>query len=123
MRFWIMDHDTTPQRFPLQRLLRRVREVAGTKQATCNIRKARGYGLQIREWEERLDSEAAIVVPVAVLDQLTEGTEEWFFDLEAQLTDSDIVFGLHDSTALFVEGPRTAAESVASVFADVRAAS
>jgi hypothetical protein len=123
MRYWIMDHDETPQRFPLQRLFRRIRDVAGVEGATCKLHKVRGYGLQIHEWEERLDSEDAIVVPVDVLDKLAEGTEEWFYDLEAELLDPEIVFGLHDSTALFVEAPPTIAEKVACAFANVRPAS
>jgi hypothetical protein len=123
MRYWIMDNDETPQRFPLQRLFRRVCDVAGVEVATCNIHKVRGYGFQIHEWEERLDSEELIVVNRDQLDKLTEGTEEWFYDLEAKLSGSEIVFGLHDSTALFVEAPPAIAAEVACAFENVRPAS
>ncbi|MGK3985807.1 hypothetical protein WME99_22360 [Sorangium sp. So ce136] len=97
-----------------------MREIAGIEDSTCKLHKVRGYGCQIREWEERLDSEDVILVPVDILDRIAEGTEEWFYDLEAEVPGTEIVFGLHDSTALLVEAPRTIAEKVACAFEKVR---
>jgi hypothetical protein len=122
VRYWIFDKDDTPQRFPLQRLIRRVRSVAGSSSPTCEVTKARGYGLQIREWELTLDSEDNIVVAFDLLDSLSQGTDEWFYDFEAQLSDVDVRFGLHDSTALFVEAMPSIAEQIVSVFTNVRPA-
>jgi hypothetical protein len=123
MRYWIFDKDETPQRFPLQRLFRRVRGVVGSSAGNCEVMKARGYGLQIHEWEEALDGEEKIVVAFDLLDSLSQGTEEWFYDFEAQLPDTEVRFGLHDSTALFVEAAPSIAEQIASVFVNIRRAS
>lgn len=120
MRYWIREGDDTPQRFPLQRLLRKVFEVAGPGNSkTCRVFRAQGYGIQIKEWCERLDRCEYLVLPIEVLDRVSQGTEEWFYDLEAGLGDPEVLFGLHDSTALFVEAEPAVAAAVASVFAGV----
>src|SRR5689334_12147024 len=98
MRYWIMDTDETPQRMPLQRLLRRVLEVAEITSGECEIVKARGYGLHIQALETRLDVEDIVVLPVDLLDMLSAGKDEWFYDLEARIPGSGITFGLQDST-------------------------
>lgn len=122
MRYWIFDKDESPQRFPLQRLVRRVQEVVGPGTGALAVKKARGYGLQVREWEEALDSDEKIVVPFELVDRLSAGIEEWFYDFEAQNSDASVLFGLHDSTALFVEAAPDIAERVASAFVNVRPA-
>jgi hypothetical protein len=116
MRYWIMDKDDTPQRFPLQRLIRRVCEVTHAGTATCNLFRVTGYGMQVHELEKRLDVEDVVTVQLSTLDQLSQGTEEWFYDLEAQLPGTEIRFGLHDSTALFVEGSSEIVEDVVAAF-------
>jgi hypothetical protein len=124
MRFWIMDKDQTPQRFPLQRLFRQVVKVTGTKAEVCNVLRARGgYGLRVCELEQESDAVDMVTVPMSELDELCAGTEEWFYDLEVQIPGTDIRFGLHDSTALFVEGEQLLCESVAATFTDYRRAS
>jgi hypothetical protein len=128
VRYWIFDHDKTPQRFPLQRLIRRVCEVVTASSqdceiASCEITKAHGYGLNIRGWEVALDTEDKIVVDFEFFDGLSQGTEEWFYDLEAKLPGVEILFGLHDSTALFVEADQSIAMDIVSIFANVRQAS
>lgn len=120
MRYWILDKDETPQRFPLQRLLRRVRDLVGPGLRSFELTRARGYGLQVREWEEALEGADRIVVPFELLDGLSAGTEEWFYDLEAHVPGAGVRFGLHDSTALFVEAPPEIAEALAGAFGDVR---
>jgi hypothetical protein len=122
MRYWISDKDTTPQRFPLQRLLRRVYEVTGTARETCDLHRARGYGERIRTLEERLDSEDVVTIAFAALDELSQGTEEWFYDLDAQIPGMDVRFGLHDSAALFVEAAPAIVDQVVSAFDSFRPA-
>jgi hypothetical protein len=113
MRLWIMDKDQTPQRFPLQRLLHEVIRASGAEVTQCRVVRASGYGLRINRLQEQLDSVDAMDIPVSDLDELTAGVEEWFYDLEAELPGIGIRFGLHDSTALFVEGEPTLVETVA----------
>jgi hypothetical protein len=123
MRFWIMDNDQTPQRFPLQRLFRQVIRMTNTKSEVCHVLRARGYGLRINELDHELDSVDMVVVPMSELDRLSAGSEEWFYDLDARIPGADIRFGLHDSTALFVEGDAQICESVAATFTEYRPAS
>lgn len=120
MRYWILDEDETPQGHPLQRLLRRVREVAGVDSITCDLFKVWGYGLRIHELEETLGAEDTVRISVEEFDKLSEGTDEWFYDVEAQISNTDIRFGLHDSTYLFVVASPEIAEKVVSVFANFR---
>jgi hypothetical protein len=122
MRYWIFDQDDTPQRFPLQRLLRCVREASGARASACRIYKVRGYGEEIHTWEVALDVAESMEVDLADLDSLSAGGVEWFYDLEAQIEGSGILFGLHDSTALFVEGDSDVIGQIASTFAQVRPA-
>lgn len=118
-----MDEDDTPQRFPLQRLLRRVYEVAGAGVTTCNLSKVRvGYGLRIRELDEQLGPEEVVTISLSELDALSAGTEEWFYDLEARVPGTDIRFGLHDTTALFVETESPIIEEILRVFRTYRRA-
>jgi hypothetical protein len=123
MRFWIMDKDQTPQRFPLQRLFRQVIHVTGTQAEVCSVLRVRGYGRRVNELEQEVDAVDMVTVPISELDELSAGTKEWFYDLEAQIPGTDIRFGLHDSTALFVEGEPLLTESVATTFTDYRRAS
>lgn len=123
VRFWIMDEDETPQRFPLQRLFRGVLEATETRAEVCEVSRARGYGLRVNELERGLEVADAVTVPVSDLDELSAGVEEWFYDLEARVPGTDIRFGLHDSTALFVEGEQVLCEAVAAMFTDYRRAS
>jgi hypothetical protein len=117
-----MDKDQTPQRFPLQRLLHQVIDASGAEITQCRVVRASGYGLHVHGLQEQLDSVDAIDVLVSDLDELTAGVEEWFYDLEVELPGLGIRFGLHDSTALFVEGDRTLVEAVGAAFSNVRAA-
>jgi hypothetical protein len=117
MRFWIIDQDQTPQRFPLQRLLRQVTQVTGSTSETCEVLRVRaGYGLRAYELQQKSDAAEFLRVSMAELDELCAGTEQWFYDIELRIPDTDIRFGLHDSTALFVEGGQGSCESVVAAF-------
>lgn len=123
MRYWIKDQDHTPQRYPLQRLLHRVLELAGAPPETCRISRARGYGKTIHSWGEALDAAESIDVPLKEFDDLSQGSKEWFYDLEARLPGVNVLFGLHDSTALFVEGDPDLVKRITEHFRDVQLAS
>jgi hypothetical protein len=88
------------------------------------VTKARGYGIHIVEWDGLLDDHDRLSVSFELLDRLSQGNDEWFYDLDAQCISrvESLRFGLHDSTALFVEGPQALAERIAFTFADVRRA-
>lgn len=120
MQYWIFDKEETPQRFPLQRLIRRVREVVGTGVRSFELTKVWGYGLQVVKLEEELNNANEIVVPYELLDQLSKGTEEWFYDIEAHVPGTNVRFGLHDSTALFIDAAPEIAEALVLPFRDIR---
>jgi hypothetical protein len=125
VRYWILDEDQTPQRLPLQRLIRQVRTVvgaAGADPVSCELLKARGYGAQIHIWEAALDETEKVVVSLDQLERLSEGNEEWFYDCDARLKSPYVRFGMHDSTALFVEAEQSIATPIASAFSNIRVA-
>lgn len=105
MRFWIRDEDKTPQRFPLGKLLRCASEELG---APCKIwiTRAEGYGESISRYSEVLDEAERLLVDSDEFLVVSAGIQEWFYNLDAVLespTDR-VLLGLHDSTALYVEG-------------------
>lgn len=122
MRYWIMDEEQSPQRFPLQRLLHRVIEETGAKAEVCSVLRASGYGLRVNELERELQVVDVVAVPTSELDNLCAGTDEWFYELEVAIPGVDVRFGLQDSTAMFVEGNRVLCESVVAAFANWRRA-
>jgi hypothetical protein len=121
MRCWIFDGDDTPQGFPLLRLISRVLEVCGPSE-TVHVTKSWGYGLFVGEWYSALDTEDEIVVPIELIQRISRGTEEWFYDFEGHLPHADVLFGLHDSSVLFVQGAEDVVKSVSSAFVDTREA-
>jgi hypothetical protein len=122
MQYRIYDKDETPQRLPMQKLIHQICKVIAHVPDTCKIFKSRGYGLQINEWEEVLDSVDSILVPFALLEKISKGTEEWFYDLEAEVTsEGDVIcFGLQDSTALFIDASSRIAPMIIDAFRNVR---
>ena len=95
-------------------------EVTATTATVCNLSRARGYGLRVRELDVLLETVDSVSVALSELDELSTGIEQWFYDLTAELPGVALRFGLHDSTALFVEGEGPVVEAVASKFSDVR---
>jgi hypothetical protein len=105
MRYWIFDRDDSPQGFPLQQLMDYARTIlALADNCECDVVKVWGYGESVVALQERLGSEPAIRVLWSEIYQLALGTEEWFYDIRIKVVGFDLVFGIHDSTALFVEG-------------------
>jgi hypothetical protein len=62
------------------------------------------------------------VLEIGEFEALAAGTEEWFYDVEVRVPGSSITFGLHDSTALFVDGEDAVVARIASAFSDTRLA-
>jgi hypothetical protein len=121
-KYWILDQEDTPQRFPLSRLIDLVRTIACASDQFL-LRRSEGYGAQVRAWNEMLDATDEIVVWADALATISRGNEEWFYDLDARcVTESGVVaFGVHDSTALFVEASPEIARRIVSEFQNVRA--
>ncbi len=122
IRYWIYERDETPQQFPLKRLVLKVRDSLGDTNPRLRVTKARGYGERVQAWDTLLDDNDEVPVDFASLSGMTEGREEWFYDLQVECAarEGRIVFGLHDSTALFVEAPKGVADVVVAEFKDVR---
>ena len=119
MMYWIRDEDTTPQRFPLKKLIQLIVQKLDTSLPEFWILRANGYGLTICEWDELLDENDRLKVDYDLLENISSGTEEWFYDLEVQVVTEDglqVRFGLHDSTALFIDAPEEFSESIIKSF-------
>ena len=119
MMYWIRDEDTTPQRFPLKKLIQLIVQELGASMYEFWILRANGYGLKICEWDELLDQNDRIRVDYDLLENISSGTEEWFYDLEVEVVAEDelqVRFGLHDSTALYIDAPKEFSESIIESF-------
>ncbi|HKY36565.1 MAG TPA: hypothetical protein VJN18_11535 [Polyangiaceae bacterium] len=122
LRAWIFDQDSTPQRFPLQKLVRTVGELATLRARACVISRADGYGLRVNGLAQKLATLDTLSLTFQELDELSAGVDEWFYNLDAALPEADLAFGLHDSTALYVEGDESMVGSLTASFRDVRPA-
>lgn len=69
----------------------------------------RRCGVSAQEW---------LPLDVDQLLALSSGTEEWFYDLDVAVDSplGRLTFGLHDSTATYLEGPREPAERACAIF-------
>jgi hypothetical protein len=123
-RYWIFDREDTPQGFPLRVLVARIRELARDAGCRFLIRRAQGYGAQVCRWDEMLDQTDEISVPADELERLSSGTEEWFYNLDARCVTSGMTigFGVHDSSALFVDAPAELAKLITTNFKSVQVA-
>lgn len=123
-KYWIFDRDDTPQGYPLRKLIAKIREVAGTAGCGFFVRRSEGYGLSVNHWGELLDQADEIAVSLDELERLSDGTEEWFYNLDARcVTPTAVInFGLHDSSMLFVEAFSGLAEKIIVEFSDVQVA-
>ena len=122
MRYWIMDRDETPQGLPLQRLIKELRSMLGPTVREFSLTRAEGYGLQVREWDVILDEQESVLVDADFLEELSLGTEEWFYKLDAHCLDKSVRFGLHDSTALYLECAVEIGEKVVQKFQNTKVA-
>ncbi len=121
-RYWIFDREDTPQGFPLRALVARIRELAGDGGCQLLIRRAQGYGAQVCRWDEMLDRAEEISVPADELERLSSGKQEWFYNLDARCVTPGVTigFGVHDSSALFLDAPAELAEQLTANFKSVQ---
>jgi len=121
-RYWIFDREDTPQGFPLRALVARIRELARNESCQFLIRRSQGYGTQICRWDEMLDQADEISVPAVELERLSSGTEEWFYNLDARCVTPGLTigFGVHDSSALFLDAPPELAEQLTANFERIK---
>ncbi len=121
-RYWIFDREDTPQGFPLRALVARIRELAHDEGCRFLIRRAQGYGAQVCRWDEMLDQADEISVSADDLERLSSGTEEWFYNLDAKCVNAGMTigFGVHDSSALFLDAPSDLAEQLTANFKRVQ---
>lgn len=121
-RYWILDREESPQGFPLGLLISKICEATGATDGELRIRRSQGYGAQVCHWDELLDRADEIPVAFEDLARISQGTDEWFFDLDAVLKtpSASVGFGVHDSSALFLDAPPPLAEKVTAAFKQVR---
>jgi hypothetical protein len=122
VRYWIYDEDDTPQGFPLRKLVQKVKAYVGATEAHLQVLKAMGFGERVTTWDRLTDETDGVPVNFPLLEEMTVGVEEWFYDIEIECVvgNQRILFGLHDTTALFVVAPRGIADVIVSGFNDVR---
>ena len=73
------------------------------------------------QWDELLDGADEIPVSFDELVRLTAESDELFYNLDARWVADKLAFrfGLHDSSALFVDAPPELAKQVTSRFKEV----
>jgi hypothetical protein len=120
-RYWIFDQEDSPMGLPLGRLIQRLREQYPAAEG-CEITRSQGYGEQVVTWDGQLDGSESVVAELVLLQRICTDREEWFYNFDAALPGYDVRFGLHDSTALFIEGERASVEPLTRGFVDVRSA-
>ena len=104
--FWVFDAEDSPQGHPLKVLVNRILDELNGGTVSLYFRRSDGYGLKVCEWDRALDAVDEIAIPVEELVLLLSRCEEWFYNLDARCTaGTGIRFGLHDSSALFLEAP------------------
>jgi hypothetical protein len=123
-KYWILDREDTPQGFPLAQLFAKIRELACSSGCQLLVRRSEGYGSMVCHWDQLLERADEIVVSPDDLERLSSGTEEWFYNLDVRCVSPTaiVAFGIHDSSAMFVETSPALAEKIVSGFSDVRAA-
>lgn len=123
MKYWIRDEDDTPQGFPLRTLLWRIQEELSPPQR-FRIFRSEGYGLTVNHWRNQLDTQDWLSVDLDQLLAVSSGTDEWFYEFEATVDSplGRLTFGLHDSTAMYLDGPQELVERVCATFNHVSVA-
>lgn len=121
MRCWIYDRVNTPQGFALEALLETVFAFAG-RDVRLVVTRARGYGERVQQLDQLLDECDSVAVSTAEAVQLCAGLNEWFYDVEFICSGqgNPIRFGIHDSTAMFVDAEAAIAVHLHQRFRDVR---
>lgn len=121
-RRWILDRDDTPQGFPLGQLVAKLREIAALGTEPFFVRRARGYGPEVTRLEAALDRVEEVVLSADEMTRLSIGLEEWFYELEVRCAtrSGTVFFGVHDSTAMFLDAPPETAGRILDGFRDVR---
>lgn len=121
-RYWIFDEDGSAQRFPLAKLVARLGELVDRESAQIVLTRSQGYGEHICGWDDLLDCVEALPIPFAALAQVVHQTDELFYNLDAvcSMAHGTVRFGLHDSSALFVDAPDELAERLTAGWSSVR---
>jgi hypothetical protein len=121
-RCWILDREDTPQGLPLRQLIVKIREVLCPEGCQFLLIRSQGYGAQVCHWEAMLDTADHVSVSSHELERLTSGMDEWFYNLHVRcvMPAETIEFGLHDSTALFLDAPPALAGQITGDFKQVR---
>jgi hypothetical protein len=121
MKLAIRDQDDTPQGFPLKRLFCSLTRALEAESVELHVLRSQGYGLTVTEWDNRLDDEDSILVDEPFLSEILEGVDQWFYWLDVKVVteDTEIRFGLHDSSLMYIEAPDKLLNLVAEDFSHV----
>ncbi|MEZ4306423.1 MAG: hypothetical protein R3F14_00020 [Polyangiaceae bacterium] len=113
-KYWILDKVDTPQGFPLLKLIENIRKVLRTADIRACICRSQGFGLTVNGWDELLSHVDEVPISLADLERIAGGVDEWFYDLDVVCVapTATIRFGVHDSTALFVDAAPEIGEHV-----------
>lgn len=121
-RHWIFDEHESAQRFPLAALVARIGDLVDRAHAQLVVTRAEGYGEHVHHWDEQLDVVDALPIPFSALVKVVNHTDELFYNLDAVCSTAHgtVRFGLHGSSALFVDAPDVLAERLTAGWASVR---
>jgi len=120
MNYWIFDRIDTPQGFPLRGLIDKVLELLGNK-VSFRIFSAWGHGEKIFELDHKTNEYEWVDIPPEILLPLSEGVEEWFYDLVMEIRNSEqsIICGIHDSSMMFIEGEAETVEIIILQYSNI----
>lgn len=118
VRIYVFDKDNTPQRFPLLDLFAIILANRADSAEPWHVTRSQGQGLSVNELDALLDNAEYVSLDVSDMTAILPGIDEWFYNFVARTPDSAVVFGLIDSTYMFVEGPRELLDAVQLSFAN-----
>ena len=113
---FVRDHTDDGQRFPLTTFLELLLS-SGTIELSDQITIANcwGYGKKVCDWEDKIDLHGHVEIPFAELLELTRNSDQWFYDLKCRDA-NELVFGVFDSSALFLKGTCEFVERIVGSF-------
>lgn len=119
-RIWIGIPETNTAAPSLHTVLLAVEQQLLCDKIRVSVERSQGYGLTINRWDCLLDEADSIPVSIHDMRRLCAGEEEWFYCLDATLYCGErcLRFGLHDSSAIFVEGDDGDVENLCKRFSD-----
>lgn len=126
-RYWIFDNDSSKTGFPLGELLRLIIRFIDCKVLKILVHRAEGYGEKVSLWDDLLfHPDDKVTVSYQEILDLVECNEEllYWLDVEFELSNGKtLLFGLYDSSSMYVECSSDIRDILDNKFEHVKASS